>query len=212
MLATVLLAAALAAAPGADAAPSAGAESEQRCAAVLAIIASAQQSDPENWSDFPDMAAVGPGYVAAARLRAGATDATNAAAFDAAVVETIAALQAETGPEDEREETLRAAGQSCLARGPAPPPAPSLLQCAVVAGLARDNALGRRDAVPAIRELMLFASVLEDKARTALRAAGKTDGEADIAMGLERERLERAYKRGKAEPLDFPACLDMARP
>ena len=64
--------------------------------------------------------------------------------------------------------------------------------------------------------LAIFAAVLDGRAREELKAAGKTEAESDVIIGLEKEKLLAEFKahkgKGAQDKVDFPACFEMARP
>jgi hypothetical protein len=92
---------------------------------------------------------------------------------------------------------------------PAPPP--SLPQCAAALALAYDDTHRREGLSKSAKDLATFAAVLDSRARTELRAAGKSEGEGDEAIGLAREALIADAKVGRDGP-DMEQCFELAKP
>jgi hypothetical protein len=60
--------------------------------------------------------------------------------------------------------------------------------------------------------LTTFATVLDSRARDALRADGQSGSEADVTMGLAREKVDADAKAARGDALDLEPCFEMARP
>lgn len=95
-------------------------------------------------------------------------------------------------------------------------PAPTLPQCAAMLRLAYDDEHGRNGLSDDARKLATIASILDHKAREALRVEGRSGPEADAAMTTARERVAAEVKAREADGvsagLDYSACLVMAKP
>lgn len=108
---------------------------------------------------------------------------------------------------------------ACIARmrETVPPPlAPGLPQCAAMLKLAYDEEHGRNGVSKEAKRLATAASVLDHKAREALRGQGRSGTEADAAMTAAREAVVADLKAREADGvsagLDYSACLTMAAP
>jgi hypothetical protein len=97
-----------------------------------------------------------------------------------------------------------------------PPKRPTLPQCAAALTLAFEDEKAHQGMSASARTLAVFSSVLDGRAREELKAAGKTEAESDVVMGLEREKLlmefKKHHKKGAQDKIDFQSCFDMARP
>lgn len=191
-------------------------QSEQlKCVAAFAIIANEQQRGVNEWADFPDLSDRGAFYAASITDKIAKGLRVQRASIEQEIVRQIAQLQTQSSSEEGSTRMLHTLGESCLADLDAvvrKAPAPGLTRCAALLALARDDARAREGMTKAVKDLTVFASVLEDRARTSLRSDGKTEAESDIILGTERETLSRAFQQGKANGTDFPACFELAKP
>lgn len=98
---------------------------------------------------------------------------------------------------------------------PAPTP-PTLPQCAALVAIAYEDVSARADPGPYAKDLKTIASVLDYRAREALRAEGRSGNEVDRAMIETREAIAGEAKRragdGVSAGLDYGPCLELARP
>jgi hypothetical protein len=108
---------------------------------------------------------------------------------------------------------------ACIARmrEAAPPlPAPGLPQCAALLKLAYDEEHGRNGLSESAKRLATIASVLDHKAREALRSQGRSGTEADAAMAAARDTVAAELKArdadGVSAGLDYSTCLTLAAP
>lgn len=91
----------------------------------------------------------------------------------------------------------------------APPlPPPGSLQCAGLLKLAADDVKRREGMSKTATDLITIAALLDDRARTELRAAGKTEAESDRDLTPAREAI--AAKPETAP--DMEACVELAQP
>lgn len=189
-----------------------------KCVATLAIVASEQERGTSEWDDIPPLGERGGRFaqIVAGELRkAGLSD--NEAR--ASVVAAIDAMQREAGASAEPGSLVREAATGCVAmldKAIPPPKPPTPLQCAAAISLAYEEVKGREGMSKTAKDLDIVASVLDNRARDELRAAGKTEAEADIVIGTEKERLLAEYKAApegsRQTEIDFPACFAMAQP
>lgn len=89
-----------------------------------------------------------------------------------------------------------------------PPPPPDPVRCAGLLKLAADDARRRDGMVKPTMDLMALAAALDNRARTELRAGGKSEAESDRTLGLAREALVADPKTAP----DLEACLELAVP
>jgi hypothetical protein len=186
-----------------------------KCVATFAIIANEQQRGVPEWTDFPDLTDRGGLYSDSVIQRIAGDLRIQRALVEQEVVQHISEIQRQSSSEEGSTRVLHTLGESCLAdlESVVPEaPAPGLTRCAALLALARDDARAREGMTKAVKDLTVFASVLENRARTSLRSDGRTEAESDIILGTERETLSRAFQEGKASGSDFPACFDLAKP
>lgn len=94
-------------------------------------------------------------------------------------------------------------------RALAPPPPPAdPVQCAGALRLAAEDLRGREGLSRDAMTMLAVAAALEDRARTELRAAGRSEAESDRILVLAREAIAAA----PAKAPDTDACLELARP
>jgi len=95
-------------------------------------------------------------------------------------------------------------------------PAPTLPQCAAMLRLAYDDEHGRNGLSDDAKKLSTIASILDHKAREALRGQGKSGPEADAAMAEARDGVVAEVKArdadGVSAGVDYSACFAMAKP
>lgn len=189
-----------------------------KCVATLAIVASEQERGTSEWDDLPPLGERGERFaqiVAGELQKAGRSEAE----AKASVVSAIETMQREAGAAADPGATVRDAATGCIAmldKAVPPPKPPTPLQCAAAVGLAYEEVKGREGMSKTAKDLDIVASVLDNRARDELRAAGKTEAEADIVIGTEKERLLAEYKAApegsRQTEIDFPACFAMAQP
>lgn len=190
-----------------------------RCVAVLAIMANEQQRGIGGWENYPSLAMRGAKFSdrvtedlvkEKVRSRDGARE---------EVLAQVATLQAEATASADPSAMLREKARPCIAMLNAevpPPQPPTLPQCAAALAMAFEDEKAHQGMSKTARTLAVFAAVLDGRAREELKAAGKTEAESDIVIGLEKERLLAEFKahqgKGTQDKIDFPACFEMARP
>lgn len=185
-----------------------------RCVAALAIIANDQQRGTGDWAGYPVLTARGIKFSDAVAEALMKETGQSRDALKVEVLAQVAALQ-----KDATEAAVRAAADPCIVMldrvVPAPKP-PTLPQCAAALGLAFEDTKASQGMTSATKTLAVFAAVLEGRARDEMKAAGRTEAESDIVIGLEKERLLAEYKahrkQGRQDKIDYQACFDMARP
>ncbi|MBA2921209.1 hypothetical protein GON01_16075 [Sphingomonas sp. MAH-20] len=179
-----------------------------RCVAVLAIVAGEQERRAAAALSLPPLARRGARFaqvVGDALVKD--TGRTQEQVRDL-ILRQVAAVQKAAGktaepPIDE------ARGCVEVMNAVAPPlPPPSAIQCAGLLKLAADDVHKREGMSKTAMDLMTIASLVEDRARTELRAAGKSEAESDRELTLAREAIA-------ADPKSAPemeACVELAQP
>lgn len=192
--------------------------SRVKCVATLAIVASEQERGTSEWDDLPPLGERGGRF---AQIVAGELQKAGRSEAEArqSVVRAIEAMQREAGGAADPGAAVRDAATDCIAmldKAVPPPKPPTPLQCAAAVSLAYEEVKAREGMSKTAKDLDIVASVLDNRARDELRAAGKTEAEADVAIGLEKERLLALYKAApegsRQTEIDFPACFAMAQP
>ena len=204
-----------AAAPAAQPPLSAAAAKQVRCVAALAIVATEQQRGAEGWGGYPRLAEDGAAYAELVVAGVAKESGRPPAAVQQAIVDAVAAIQAEAGDSADPDAFARAEADRCLPLMRAKVPAreqPTLPQCAAYIRLAYDELRAREGATPATKDLATIASVLDHRAREMLRGEGRSDLEIDRTMGREKDRVTAAAQSGAADRVDLPHCFDLAAP
>lgn len=108
---------------------------------------------------------------------------------------------------------------ACLARAgrDAPPPAPpTLAECAGLLTLATEDLRRRQPGAAAVRDMEVFAAVLDNRARTALREAGRSQSEIDAEVSGVRSRLTGEARAREADGvsagIELGPCFALAAP
>lgn len=190
-----------------------------RCVAALAIVQSDKERGVEKWDEYPDFSDRGLRFANMVRAELVKTAGRTDAAAKQEIVGAIGTLQkqARASNGDTLITALAAPCVAMLDKAIPPRPQPSLTQCAAAVGLAHQEVSTEEGSQSkTARDLAIYATLLDGKARAALRAQGKTETETDRIMGLEKERLMAEYKaakgKGRTDGLDYRACFAMARP
>lgn len=190
-----------------------------RCVAVLAVMANEQRRGVEGWENTPPLAERGAKFsdrVAETLVKEKIRSRKGARAE---VIAQVAALQAEADAAADPLAMLREKAGPCIAMLDAevpPPPPPTLPQCAAALAMAFEDEKAHQGMSKTARTLAIFAAVLDGRAREELKAAGRTEGESDVVIGVEKEKLLAEIKadngRGVKDRVNYPACFEMARP
>jgi hypothetical protein len=190
-----------------------------RCVAVLAIMANEQQRGIGGWEDYRPLAARGAKFSERVTEALAKEKVRSRDEVRAEVLAQVAALQAEATASADPSVMLREKAGPCIAmldvEVPLPTP-PTLPQCAAALAMAFEDEKAHEGMSKTARTLAIFAAVLDGRAREELKAAGKTEAESDVIIGLEKEKLLAEFKahkgKGTQDRIDFPACFEMARP
>ena len=200
---SVLLA--LAAAP----APLTVSQAQQiRCVAVLAIVAGEQQRRTAAALDLPPLGRQGARFaqvVGDAVVKD--TGRTQEQVRDL-ILQQVAAVQKAAGkparlPLEEARACVDVMNAVAL-----PLPPPSTVQCAGLLRLAADDVKRRKGMSKTATDLLTIASLLDNRARAELGAAGKSEAESDQALTLAREAIAADPKSAP----DMEACVELAQP
>lgn len=179
-----------------------------RCVAVLAIVAGEQQRRTAAALSLPPLARQGARFAqAVGDTIVKDTGRTQEQVRDL-ILQQVAATQKAAGKQAELP-IDEARGCVEVMNAVAPPlPPPSTIQCAGLLKLAADDVRKRDGMSKSAMDLMTIASLLEDRARTELRAAGKSEAEGDQALTLAREAIAADPKSAP----DLEACVELAEP
>ena len=179
-----------------------------RCVAVLAIVAGEQQRRTASALSLPPLARQGARFAQiVGDTIVKDTGRTQEQVRDL-ILKQVAATQKAAG---KGAELPIAEAQGCVEvmNALAPPlPPPSSIQCAGLLKLAADDVRKREGMSKTAMDLMTIASLLEDRARTELRAAGKSEAEGDQELTLAREAIAADPKSAP----DMEACVELAQP
>ena len=184
-----------------------------RCVAALAIAANDQVRGAPGWVGFPWLPDRGKRFAGIIGDRLVVETKMTREAIRDNILREVAALQsratASTNPQPEAQSLVR----SCIAmmdKVDPPKSPPTLVQCAAMVAIAARDASGGDQS----RQLANVSAILESQAREELRGQGKTDAQADIVLGLEKETilaLSKANKaKGQMDDLNFEHCFARA--
>ena len=211
MLTLALALPAFAAAPP----PLTAAQNEQvRCVAALAIVANEQERGVGDWDSLPPLKSRGSHFAGViGEALTGEGGRTREAVRDA-ILAAVADFQKSGVNELPAETAINCI--TLMDRLDPPLPPPGLTECAAMVSLAAKEARTREGFSDNVKLLVTFATVLESRARSKLRAEGKTEAENDVIIGLKKEELLAAAKSRKqsAEAVgpDMAGCLELAKP
>lgn len=182
-------------------------QQQLRCVALLAIVAGEQERRTAAALELPPLARDGARFAQVTGDAVVATGRTREQVRDLILAE-VAAAQKAAGAEGKLPvEEARSCAALAARVAPAPPP-PDAVQCAGLMKLAADDVRRREGMSKTATDLITLASVLENRARTDLRAQGRTDAEGDRELGLAREAIQ---KTPDSAP-DMEACVELAKP
>lgn len=191
-------------------------KTEIACVATLAILASDQERGGTAARNLPRLSTRGGMFAQHVGDRLVAKGQTREAVRDA-ILAAVATQQNAAKQGGAMRDLPDAQVQACVAmldrEIPVPPP-PSLPRCAALSAIAYGSIPVADHKTTAARDLQTIASVLDHRAREALRASGKSGPQTDAEMDAARELAEVDVTRANDErsELEFEACLEMARP
>ncbi len=190
-----------------------------KCVALLAIVANEQQRGFEGWEDTPPLAVRGAKFsdrVGEAIVKESKRSREDVRGL---VLAEVSSLQAEAHSAPDPTMLLRARLAPCMTLLDAivpPLKPPTLVECAAALSLAYDDETAHNGMTKTARTTAIFAAILDGRAREELKAAGKTEAESDVVIGLEKEKLMAEFKasqgKGTQDKIDYAACFELARP
>jgi hypothetical protein len=174
------------------------------CVAQLAIVAS-EQKRGSGWTDYPDVGDDGADYAEVVGQDVVKTTGRTREQVRDLILTSVAGFQ-------KRPKLDRAEVDKCVAlmhvRSPAPPP-PKMPRCAAILSLAYGAVKTRDGMTKDAKDLATLAAVLKYRAKEEMISEGKSDAEADAAIGAERVK---AAKTGGAPEAELRACAGLAAP
>jgi hypothetical protein len=178
------------------------------CVALLAIVAGEQQRRTAAALSLPPLARQGARFAQVVGDALVKDSGRTQEQVRDLILQQVAAIQKAAGKNPELP-IPEAQGCVEVMNAVAPPlPPPSTLQCAGLLKLAADDVRKREGMSKTAMDLITIASLLEDRARTELRDAGKSEAEGDQALTLAREAIAADPKSAP----DIEACVELARP
>lgn len=197
-------------------------ESQRRdlsCVAVLAIIASEQESGVPSALDYPLLTERGATYAGLIGQQIMDESGRSKEQVRDDMIAAVAARQAMAQAAADPDEAVRSEMTTCLPLLDAavpPKPKPDLTQCAGMLQLAYDEVHGREGLSKTAQDLKTLAAVLDSRARDRMRAEGLSGSESDILLTRSRESMLAEAKEqesaGLGSNLDFEHCFTLAAP
>lgn len=190
--------------------PALSTEQQQRirCVAVLAIVAGEQQRRTAAALELPPLGRQGGRFAQVVGDALVKDSGRSQEQVRDLILGQVKAVQQAAGPTAALP-VEEARGCVEVMKAVAPPlPPPAALQCAGLLKLAADDVKKREGMSKAATDLISIAAVLDDRARTELRAAGKSEAESDRELTLAREAI--AAKPDSAP--DIEACVELIQP
>ncbi|WP_417613677.1 hypothetical protein [Parasphingorhabdus sp.] len=189
------------------------------CVAVLAIIASEQESGVERSLDYPLLSERGASYAAQVGQRIMDETSRTREQVREDILAAVAEQQAIARDAADPDEAVRKEMATCLPLLDAavpPKPKPDLTQCAGMLQLAYDEVYKREGLSKTAQDLKTLAAVLDSRAREEMRAEGLSGQESDIILTQSREAMlaeaQRREAQGQGSDLDFDHCFFLAAP
>lgn len=196
---------ALAAAPPALTPPQ---QQQLRCVALLAIVAGEQERRTAAALELPPLSRRGARFARVVGDGIVKESGRSQEQVRELILQQVAAVQKDAGPEAKLPvEEARGCLAVMDAVAPALPP-PGSVQCAGLLKLAADDVRRREGMSKTATDLITLASVLDNRARTELSAAGKTQAESDRELTLAREAIVASPDSAP----DMEACVELAQP
>lgn len=179
-----------------------------RCVAVLAIVAGEQERRTAAALDLPPLERQGARFAQAVGDAVVKGSGRTREQVRDLILAEVGAVQKAAGA-DAKLPIAEAQGCVEVMNAVAPPlPPPSAVQCAGLLKLAADDVRRREGMSKTATDLMTIASLLDNRARSELGAAGRSEAESDRDLTLAREAI--AAEPGTAP--DMEACVELARP
>jgi hypothetical protein len=174
------------------------------CVAQLAIVAS-EQKRGSGWTDYTDVGDEGADYAEVVGQDVVKTTGQTREQVRDLILAAVAGFQ-------KRAKLDRTEIDKCVTlmhvRSPAPP-LPTMPRCAAIMSLSYEAVKKRDGLTKDAKDLATLAAVLTYRAKEEMIAGGKSDAEADAAVGVERAE---AAKTGGAPEAELRACAGLAAP
>lgn len=182
-------------------------QQQVRCVALLAIVAGEQERRTAAALELPPLARDGARFAQVTGDAVVQTGRTQEQVRELILAE-VAAVQKAAGPQGALPVEEARACVALMNEVAPPPPPPSAVQCAGLMKLAADDVRRREGMSKAATDLATLAAVVENRARTEMRAQGRTDAEGDRELGLAREAIQA---KPDSAP-DMESCAELAKP
>ncbi|WOE75666.1 hypothetical protein [Alterisphingorhabdus coralli] len=194
-------------------------KTDVRCAAAFATIAVQQQRGVPSSASYPSMEPRGREFFVDVGARLIEETGRSREQVQALFTAEAEVFQKAARDKDDPNSAVDAIMTPCLfrldAEVPRPPP-PSLPQCAAIMALAYEEVFAEEGLSPRARDLKTLATVLDNRARTKLRAEGNSGTEADVILGTLKAKLAEEASaleaQGKSPNYDYEACYELAEP
>ena len=189
------------------------------CVAALAIVASEQQRGVESSFVYPLIQERGKTYAGVIGERVMQETGMSQEDVGKAMVAAVADQQAKVKDVAEPQQVVEAEMAKCLPlldETVPPKPKPNLNQCAAMVELAYREVYGREGLSKTAKDLKTLATVLDSRARDALKADGYSGNESDVILTTLREKMlaeaREKEAQGISSDLDFDHCFKLAAP
>jgi hypothetical protein len=183
-------------------------QQQLRCVALLAIVAGEQERRTAAALELPPLARDGARYAQVVGDAVVRETGRSQEQVRELILAEVAAVQKGAGPQAQLPVEEARTCAATIAQVAPPPPPPSPVRCAGLLKLAADDVRRREGMSKAATDLITLSSVVENRARTELRAQGKTEAEGDRELGLAREAIAKAPHSAP----DMEACVELANP
>jgi len=189
------------------------------CVATFAIIASEQVRGDPKMLAYPPMSIKGKYYTANTGLRITKETGKSKEAVREAILKELATLQAAHAKSADPDIVIADSMRKCLplleVEVPQKPQ-PTLPECAALVGFAYDEMYKSEGLSKSARDLKTIASVLDNRAREAMLADGKSGNERDIAMIDSKfavtAKLKASESGADVSELNMDYCFSLAAP
>jgi len=189
------------------------------CVAAFAIVVSEQQRGVESSFAFPLLQERGKTYAGLIGERVMRETGMSQEDVGKAMVAAVADQQAKVKDVAEPQQVVETEMAKCLPlldKAVPPKTKPTLNQCAAMVELAYREVYGREGLSKTAKDLKTLATVLDNRAREALKADGYSGNESDIILTTLREKMLKEAKekesQGISSDLDFDHCFKLAAP
>lgn len=189
------------------------------CVAILAIVASQQETGDISALEYPLLSDRGAEYAGLTGVRIMLETGQTQAQLRETILAEVAAHQASVQDVAAPEEIVSKQMGICLPLLDAvvpPRPKPTLNQCAAMLQLAYEEVYAREKLSKTAQDLKTLAFVLDSRARDKLKAQGYSGNESDIILTRAKEEMRARDESRKglrvAPDLDYDHCFALAAP